>query len=276
MEEHGRVMADVINIDDLFGMVDGRDDGPPRKKGHRRGPPGSLHDRSRLERAKRDAIIAAMYAAEETLVDIADAVGLNGKTGRVSQIVQGMIAKWRRLGLKSVSERQAEHLAGLDALEQELFAAWRDSREGRLVNVSERVQHEVKKFGRRDAGKEYSIEKNVGRPTVAKRKVYKRLESSSGDPRYMALILDIRKERAKIWGLYAKDLSGGGPGTGGYDPESLATLDKSQLLARFMALVENVKMEHARKLAGGVIVDITPRAMLTDGEHVPARRDDEF
>lgn len=268
-------MADIINVDDLFGKVDGFDD-EPRKKGHRRGPPGSNHDRTRLERARRDAIIAAMYAAEETLEDIADAVGMKGSTSRVSQIIQGMIAKWRRLGLKSVSEKQAEHLAGLDALEQELFAAWRDSREGRLVNVSERVQHEVKKFGRRDAGKQYMVEKDVGRPTIAKRKRYRRLESSSGDPRYMALILDIRKERAKIWGLYARDQNAGGPGSGGYDPESLAHLDKAQLLARFMSLVENVKMEHARKLAQGVTIDITPQAMLTEGQPIERRDDDEF
>jgi hypothetical protein len=269
-------VADIVDIEDLFGKVEGLEK-PVRKKGFRRGPTGSKHDRGRLDRARRDAVIATMYAAEETLEDIAKEVG-HIDASRVSQIIQGMIVKWRKLGLESISERQAKHLSGLDALEQELLAAWRESRLGRLVNVSERVKESIHNMHRRNRrnGKPSVSDPEAGQGKTAnfKQKRYERLESSAGDPRYMALILDIRKERAKIWGLYAKD-AGGGPGSGGYDPESLAQLDKGQLLARFMALVEATKMENARKLAQGVTIDISPRAMLTEGQPVANHVEDD-
>lgn len=273
-------MPDMIDIDDLFGVHTALPERDPQKP---RGP--SWGDRERLARAERNALIAAMYRRGDYLDDIAEAAGLrNG--GSVSNIIQGQIAHWRKMGLKSIAEKQAEHLRELDLLEQELMEAWQQSKSGRLVKVSEKVKQAVHNMHRKNRrnGKSGHMSDPDGGPgqigQIAKMKKYRRNESSPGDPRYMALILDIRKERAKIWGLYAK--ADGATGPGQYDPNELAKLDKTQIMARFMVLIEQMKMERARKLAAGVEIDITPRAILMDAKRIAAKsessgpEDEEF
>lgn len=217
---------------------------PTRMKGHglRRSKMGynqqALIDDMTMIQFKAD--MAVLWRDGETYGDIAEAIneryGLEGKecynANDIHYHIKQMIKYWRGLVASRIDERQAMLLTRLDQIEQICIEAYFLSAQGRKTSVKmrsrqmERARSEERKsqlleVERRKRQQKWSLSKSKT-PLVevpddfsgesealvetAKKiqEMQRNEENKAGDPKWMVLIFNINRERAKILGLYSK------------------------------------------------------------------------
>jgi hypothetical protein len=241
--------------------------------------------RDKLTVAQMKARMAALYAEGTYIEAIASQVseefGLEvpivGKT--VSYHIQNMLAHWRNLGLKSIDEKQAMVLARYDQLEMLAQQAYFASMGGKRVTNFERqiemarskkrakeIQEEVHEEAERQEGageRELMGHDPEGLVKVMeKTKEYTREElSEAGDPRWVAIMVDINDKRAKLWGLYMKDRDVG-------DPDSeYAALTDEQRDQRLATVLHNAASRRQQNM--GNLAPARPLGAKTASEDVP-------
>jgi hypothetical protein len=146
-----------------------------RKAGEKRSP---------AQRAKDLEQIAALRLKAWTYQQIADEVRVSLVT--VKREMKAIETAWRESASEDIAAVKARELTKLDDLEREARMQWeRSCRKGRKT-VTEEEPSATGKAKRRAM-------------TVTRRRVEE--QEQTGDPRYLAIVLDIQQRRARLLGL---------------------------------------------------------------------------
>lgn len=128
--------------------------------------------------------VTELWAKGKTNKEIGDILGI--KPTMISIDLRWVQAQYLRFVLGDVTEHIAAQVARLDVMEQQLWAAWDQSFENE-VTIVERT---IRKKGE-----------------VAESASERREKGRLPHPMYMALLLDVHKERSKLLGLYRHELT---------------------------------------------------------------------
>lgn len=218
---------------------------------------------SDIEKVEMKARMMSLYALNESASDIADTINKEFApygmkvvdAGQVRSQVKSRISYWEEKTNQSVAHKRAAVLARLDQLENLAMLAYFDSTSGKRTISYENVQ---KKMRSKDKAKAIAlaIKEDIERaeregvtwkpeefgelPKLIEqmndgiKELIKTEMSESGDPRWVSLMLEISKERAKLWNLY-KDIE-----TSNADQE-LARMPDDVRENRIAALLQNAK-----------------------------------
>ena len=196
--------------------------------------------RDKLTMSEMKARMATLWKDGEFYSSIADKVsdefGLTGearlKANSISYHIKEMLRYWREVGLLSVDEKQAMALARWEQLEAMATEALFISMQGKSTKNYEKTIDRARSRDRAEWIREEIAHERVqatlrGVPiethgtggiedvlevTAEKIKEYERHEeSSAGDPRWLALLIDIHDKRCKMWNLYSKPTDGRNP-----------------------------------------------------------------
>lgn len=142
----------------------------------------------------RRARVASFKIQGKSLREMADLLEKDGyvnpRTGKawslhiLSEDVQLLEARWRESSMADIAVAKAAELAKLDEIEREAWGAWHRS------------------YGKRQAT---STERRTGGKAPGD-KARVTTEEVSGDPRFLAIVLDCQQRRAKMLGLDAPTL----------------------------------------------------------------------
>lgn len=166
----------------------------------------SKHSRKRTdEEIKHDRHLAVALrrkgADHWTYQRIADFIA--EKTGRrissrqVGYDIKHVEEQWRNENLANYDFYVREELTRLDAYENELWEAWRDSKSD---TTRERVEKAMRKVRDETEGEDLDFDEQF---KLVVQKVVTTTEGSVGDPRFLELIFKTQQERRKLLGLYA-------------------------------------------------------------------------
>ena len=194
---------------------------------------GGVRDKMTMAMMKAD--MAALWRDGETYKDIAEAVSdkynLEGdmrlKGNGIHYHIKSMLDYWRDKGLARMDERQAMILARLDQIESLALEAYFASMEGKKTHQYNKQIQRARSEDRKKQLLDKEVETREAQRNADKRKTKHPLfqdtgeladllvvtaekiddhvrheENQAGDPKFLAIMFNINKERAKILGLH--------------------------------------------------------------------------
>lgn len=241
--------------------------------------------RDKIAQGQIKARMTALWRNGESYLDICDTVnaefGLH-ETGHaitprtLTYHMTQMIEYWRNQSLLHIDERQAAVLFRYDQIEQLATQAWFDSTQGRDVrNYQKQIERATGAARKEDIKEMIRKEREAQKKpalftegelletlqlTSEKIKEYSRHESSAGDPRFLAIMIDINHKRSQLWGLLAK-------GEQSTSDQEFAKLSDESRTERIAAVIAQ-----ARQRASGGTGHLAPSAPLggfKEGEEPP-------
>jgi transposase len=217
-------MPDMVRVEDALKHMGGVEvpEEPPKQE---------FEGRERLvkrphELAERRMQMAAMFAKGKYLTTIAKHFGVSAIT--VGKEINKLVAEYQEEAKGHIGEKIAKEELLLYMVQLEAINAWFESKEGKIVNTHKRalqIKSVGKQFGNGRKGKQMSqamvkatilqeLDSAFGDPEptdemrVTNRdeneEEWDKHETSSGDPRFLSIILDCHDRRAKLFGLYPK------------------------------------------------------------------------
>jgi hypothetical protein len=245
--------------------------------------------RDKLTMGEMKARMAALWKEGESYVQIAETVsdefGLEGDARLKANGINFHITKlkqyWRDQSLLHIDERQAVQLARLDQLEQLAMDAYFVSCQGSTTSnyekqidrarskdrermlqeqiAEERERRKANLHGNVRDNPKFQFEINDGEivetliTTHEKIKEYERRdERPAGDPKWVAIIVDIWDKRNKLWGMYNRT----GPDS---DDAERARLSDEQRDERIAAVL-NAAINRRREITETNLAPIEPLA----------------
>ena len=198
-------------------------------------------EKDRIRKAEMKAMVLSLYRSDvdrKTIVSEVNAqFNANLREEQVTKFVSDNVKYWKTKSLLFIEERQALVLARLDQLEVLAIEGYFASMEGRETTSYEQLINNLKKKDPATENKKRAKAANVEeaqaewremtndwRDTNAKQigmefgdlpdmieetdnriKTLQRIESNpAGDPRWVAIMLECNKERARLWSLYQR------------------------------------------------------------------------
>lgn len=238
-----------------------------------------------LTMAQFKADMAALWREGHTYPKIAEAV--NEKYGLIDDEqysahdihyhVKQMLAYWRQLAASRIDERQAMLLARLDQIEQLAVEAYFRSIEGKTTYQKNK---QIERAKSKDRAKQLldiergerknkfelnprqkplitateDIEGQVDLLLLTAEKINKLKKTEinrAGDVKFLNLIFNINRERAKLLGLYNKDAE--------HDPDrEAAKLSDEQREQRLVAIIQNAKQRRSESAVESALADPSP------------------
>lgn len=140
--------------------------------------------------------IAKLYVRGTTQMDMAKMLGVS--QGQISSDLRLVLKKWQEERLHDIDRYKNEQLVRINAIEEEMWAAWEKSKTTKKVIINKSKSGEMLDV----------IDPVTGKMTKQQSDKYWRAgtteeEPVSGDMQYMNGIMWCVQERAKILGLYA-------------------------------------------------------------------------
>lgn len=280
-----------------FPTVDVRNNLRKRKKGrlagHHRDKQTQAQMKAEIASLWRDGESYPVIA--ETISDRYGLVGKERISGNgVHYHVKRMLQYWRQQGLARMDERQAMCLARLDQIEslaveayfasmegkrttqynkqierarskereQQILDAEKRKREGTKVRVRN-APSDYKKDGGNSAAQTAETGELEDLMVVTQEKINRNIrmeENQAGDPKYLAIMFNCNRERAKILGLYQQTQSLN------QDQES-AKLSEEDRMERVATLLSNAK--ERRQATANMLADPAPMGGFQDGDNPP-------
>jgi hypothetical protein len=225
-------------VDPKLVIVEGTNgNGRMQERKHRlpmhRSSTGSAGGRDKLTMAEMKAQISAMWKNGDRHIDICKRVNEEFALEDDEQItthtiqyhIKQQIEYWRQQGLINIEEKQAMILARYDQLESIATEAYFASCEGQRTYHFRKQEHRARSkemdkhimksiLGKnrkaRSKGKKIEINGNgdmMDNLMLTQQKVdeaTKVEERQAGDPRWLALMIEINSKRAQLWGLLSR------------------------------------------------------------------------
>lgn len=104
--------------------------------------------------------------------------------------MQHLLIEWKRERLENIDDYVTQELRKLDKMEVELWEAWERSKKGKLREKNRQNAKPRKVLEDKDNPEYYGYEEKM-------------VETSSGNPRYLDLLLNVQQRRAKMLGFDA-------------------------------------------------------------------------
>jgi hypothetical protein len=194
---------------------------------------GTVSGRDKLTMAEMKAQISNMWKHGDKYLDICEAVndqfGLEGderiSVHDIKYHINTQINFWRQQGLLNIDEKQAMILARYDQLEMIATEAYFASCQGSRTYHFRKQEHRArskemdKTILKSILGKNRKIKEKGKKPKtheagdlmdnliLTQQKVdetSKMEERPAGDPRWLALMIEINNKRAQLWGLFSR------------------------------------------------------------------------
>lgn len=265
----------TVNITEALAHMDGHEQFQTEEEK----PKPEGRDRVRLrphEMAERRMLMAAMFAKGKYLRTIAKHFNLS--EAHVSEEINKLVKAYNAQALESIGDKVAREEALLYMVQLEATEAWFESKQGRIINTKKRWR-EIKSIGQK-MGRAGRKGKPIG-PQAVNAAIMARLdeafgsppddpdapdvetlelvdetdhgdeterhETSPGDPRFLAIILDCIDRRAKLNNLYPTLDGRGGIRSDGMD--ELENMTPQQRLGRLRSMLDKARMNRAQQLA---------------------------
>lgn len=251
----------------------------------------------RLSGGKRDKMTVAMMKAdmaalwrdgetyESILQIVCDKYQLSEDERFTVQNIQyhikTMLNYWRKLALSRIDERQSAILARLDQIENLAIEGYFASLEGkkttsinrqitrakdperkkRAIEENKEANRKREADGKRPLPLQADVDENIAESLVLvaekKDKFSKQEENPAGDPKFLMIMFQINKERAKILGLYNKDMQ--------FDADAeAAKLTDVQREQRLATIVSSAI--HRREKSVGLLAEPSPLGGFENGQ----------
>lgn len=161
----------------------------------------------------------------------------NQKEGRTYTItavgvyknMQSLLVEWKKERMKNIDDYVTQELRKLDKMEVELWAAWEESKTGKLREKKRNSERARKVLNSDDPQDYYGYDETT-------------TESSAGNPRFMDLLLNVQQRRAKLLGYDAPvkmEIGGMRPNGDDTDKYSLDDIPDDLLFAVVDRIQEN-------------------------------------
>jgi hypothetical protein len=242
--------------------------------------------RDKISQGQIKARIAGLWRNGETYKDICSIVNDNfDLTGSdeitphtIGHHIKEMIGYWREKSLAHIDERQAMTLLRYDQIEQLATEAYFASMGGKRVRNYEKQIERANSKPRKDAIKKQVIEEaeelerfekspklfqdgeimETLQITAEKIKHYSRHEENpAGDPRFLAIMIEINHKRSQLWGLLNK-------GEQSTSDQELARLSDDDRTERIAAVIAQAKSRATGDR--GNLAPATPLGGFKEGE----------
>jgi hypothetical protein len=212
-----------------------------------RQPPGTRGDQ--LLAWKRRDEISALLGSGHRQAAIARELEVDEATVRYH--INVMLQYHRERALATFDERQARQLAIAEAMLEEVLDCFERSKAGRKVQYSEQVGEMLHNLSKRQRRKAQGTKENgTGEPKPkggpGKYKRYTREEQSHGDPRFMALAIELFKECNRLLAVYPADRP---EAEDGKVDRQLAKMPPATLAGKVRALLQSAQLQKQRQEA---------------------------
>lgn len=212
-----------------------------------RQPPGTRGDQM-LAWKRRDQI-SALLGSGHRQAAIARELEVDEATVRYH--IKVMLQHHQERALATFDERQARQLTIAETILEELLDCFEASKGGRKVEYSEEVGEMLHNLSKRQRRKAQGTKNNgTGEPVPkngpGKYKRYTRREQSHGDPRFMALAIEMFKECNRLLAVYPSDRP---EVEEGKVDRQLAKLPQKTLVGKIQALLQSAQLERQRREA---------------------------
>ena len=177
--------------------------------------------------------IAKLYIRGTTQMDMARTLGVS--PGQISNDLKKLLKSWEENRMHDIDRYKNEQLARINAIEEEMWAAWEKSKTAKKVVVNKSKSGEMLDVLDPATGKTMKVQTDkYWRAGTTEE------EPTNGDIQYMNGIMWCVQERAKIVGLYA--------------PKKVAQTDPTG----------EHEAQSAKEILGGIIGGILKRAEGSD------------
>jgi hypothetical protein len=281
--ENLEVQTRTLSDEDIAhgGYVPTPDDPASRKGLNKMRSAGGVRDK--LTQAQIKARIAALWRRghmyKDLVTTINDEFGLTGTENEITYHtikyhVNEMLEYWREKSLAHIDERQAMTLLRYDQIEQLATEAWFTSMGGKKTRNYERQITRASSDGRQKDIADQVISERASmekaKPlfsegelletlaiTAEKIKTYTRTEESPGDPRFLAIMIDINHKRSQLWGLLNK-------GEQTTSDQEMARLSDDARTERIAAVIAQARQRASGDM--GHLVQPSPLGGFKEGE----------
>lgn len=242
-------MAEGVNPAALGGKLpdDGEEaEGPKTKKDVVERHYPTTRGSQALAWRRRDEI-AALLGDNYRIAAIAREMELS--EAGVRYHIDQMLVFWRERALATFDERQARQLAQAERIMDMLMECFEASKGGRKVEYNEEIRemlHNQAKRGRRKTQGTKHKGEPIPKNGAGKYKRYTREEQSHGDPRFMALYIEMFKEMNRLLAVYPSDRP---EVEEGKVDRRLAQMPRATLVGKVKSLLQSAQLERQRREA---------------------------
>lgn len=254
--------------------------------------------RDKLSMGIMKSTMAALWRDGDTYKDIAEKINVQYDLDEDHRItshtihyhIKAMLDYWRQKGLALMDERQAIILARFDQIESLALEAYFASMEGKeTVQYNKQIERarsgdRVKQLSAKERAKREAEMKTKNRKgpkhqtldaqtnellpvqdmlEITNKKIQRNIrheQNQAGDPKFLTIIFNINRDRAKILGLYSsrEQLDGDG---------EAAKLTDEQRQSRVATIISASRERRQAQL--GMLADPAPMGGFRDGETPP-------
>jgi len=164
--------------------------------------------RTPAQRERDLVFITRLYLQQIPLIEIADRLNEMTKEdytlsyNQVISDVRKIRERWQQQALDNIDERINQELDKIDAVEAEAYESWRKSKQTKVTVTTKRVPVRVAADGRLYIDEQGRLQQNdegAVQPLEVEQTV--KHEQSSGDPRFLQIVLHCIHKRAELLGL---------------------------------------------------------------------------
>jgi hypothetical protein len=153
------------------------------------------HTFSKTQIASRRLKVAELYLHGASQNAIADKVGVD--QGTISRDLKVLRAEWLKSALVDINEAKARELAKIDALEATYWQAWARSLHNAVTVTQEKLT------GKEREAAAMVLASRAGAPVEAIMREVEKREGQSGNPAFLAGVMNCINRRCDILGLDA-------------------------------------------------------------------------